>query len=215
MQGSNSYFMPSIFDSLSVSTLLLPSGLREADSAAQRSSPESSTAPSGSTSPHPAAPPLLPPLSSRLAFQQTPSSVERAGGSAPLGGLPTAAAGAASAATALAYMDVLGQDPASALLLPRPQAVGSPGHPSPSLGLGNGDGSSSDSLDRQAAGQEEDEDEDDEDDDEDEDSSEYENLVSMTTATGAAPSPLSAEVLSMGRPPALRPDGDTQSSPTS
>ncbi|XP_037128433.1 BRISC complex subunit Abraxas 2 isoform X2 [Syngnathus acus] len=80
----------------------------------------------------------------------------------------------------------------SAALLPRPQAVGSPGHPTPghptpghptpgplaaasnpvsvpsSPYLGNGDGSSSDSLDRQAAGQEF---------DDDEDSSEYENLV--------------------------------------
>lgn len=73
--------------------------------------------------------------------------------------------------------------PTSAALLPRPQAVGSPGHPSPSpLGLklsagpspapspstpylGNGDGSSSDSLDRQAAGQEDDDEEEDDDDD--------------------------------------------------
>ncbi|KAK7901186.1 hypothetical protein WMY93_017955 [Mugilogobius chulae] len=78
------------------------------------------------------------------------------------------------------YTDLLSQDesllsssssPTSAALLPRPQAVGSPGHPTPvplgmdlglglSLGsnpvptsnspyLGNGDGSSSDSLDRQ------------------------------------------------------------------
>uniref|UniRef100_A0A3Q3K133 MPN domain-containing protein n=1 Tax=Monopterus albus TaxID=43700 RepID=A0A3Q3K133_MONAL len=102
------------------------------------------------------------------------------------------------------YVDLLSQDdsllsssspPTSAALLPRPQAVGSPGHPTPgplnmSLGLGpstssnpvtapstpylgNGDGSSSDSLDRQAAGQEDDEEDED---DEDEDSSEYENL---------------------------------------
>ncbi|XP_041922529.1 BRISC complex subunit Abraxas 2 [Alosa sapidissima] len=201
--------------------------LQEADTADQRSSPESSTALSDAASPSPRAPapPLLPPLSSRLAFQQTPpSSADRGGASAPLGGLP-AAAGASSAgvagAGASAYMGVLGQDPTRALLLPRPQAVGSPGHPSPSLGLGNGDGSSSDSLDRQAAGQEGDDE--DEDEDEDEDSSEYENLVSVTTATAAvtagagaaATSPLSAEVLAMGRPAALRPDGDAQGSSTS
>ncbi|XP_010868241.2 BRISC complex subunit Abraxas 2 isoform X2 [Esox lucius] len=108
--------------------------------------------------------------------------------------------------------------PTSAALLPRPQAVGSPGHPSPNpmgLGLGlsvgsspapspstpylgNGDGSSSDSLDRQAAGQE------DEDEDEDEDSSEYENLVSEV----AQLPPVTINVLAQGRPASLSPDGD-------
>ncbi|XP_054456373.1 BRISC complex subunit Abraxas 2 isoform X1 [Anoplopoma fimbria] len=118
--------------------------------------------------------------------------------------------------------------PTSAALLPRPQAVGSPGHPTPGplgmgLGLaassnpvtttntpylGNGDGSSSDSLDRQAAGQEDDED--DEDEDEDEDSSEYENLVSEA---GHLPM-VSASVLAQGRPAALGPDGDARGSQT-
>uniref|UniRef100_A0A3P9M226 Abraxas 2, BRISC complex subunit n=1 Tax=Oryzias latipes TaxID=8090 RepID=A0A3P9M226_ORYLA len=134
------------------------------------------------------------------------------------------------------YTDLLSQDdnllssspPTSAALLPRPQAVGSPGHPTPlplamrlgpsmELGLGtnvnpvntpitpylgNGDGSSSDSLDRQAAGQE--------DDDEDEDSSEYENLVSE----GAHLPTVSASALAQGRPAALGPDGDAHGSQT-
>ncbi|XP_063047100.1 BRISC complex subunit Abraxas 2 [Engraulis encrasicolus] len=222
--------------------------LQEADSTTQRPSPEASTSTSSSSSTQP---PLLPPLSSRLAFQQSPppasssSSIGDRGGastvapsnSTPLLGL--AASSSSSSGSASAYMDMLGQDPGSALLLPRPQAVGSPGHPSPAglglglglglgmglgLGLGNGDGSSSDSLDRQAAGQEEDDDEEDDDDDDDEDSSEYENLVSVPAASAAstannaaagATSPLSAEVLAMGRPAALRPDGDAHGSSTS
>lgn len=129
------------------------------------------------------------------------------------------------------YADLLSQDdsllsssssPTSAALLPRPQAVGSPGHPTPGplgmdlgLGLGlcsnsvsspntpylgNGDGSSSDSLDRQAAGQEDDDDDDEE---EDEDSSEYENLVSEGPA-----------LVAHGRPAALSPDGDARGSQT-
>lgn len=145
------------------------------------------------------------------------------------------------------YTDLLSQDdnllcssspPTSAALLPRPQAVGSPGHPTPAplgtdLGLGprlgmglnanlnpvstpstpylgNGDGSSSDSLDRQAAGQEDDDDDDEEDDenDEDEDSSEYENLVSEGTRLAM----VSASVLAHGRPAALSPDGDARGS---
>ncbi|XP_030642302.1 BRISC complex subunit Abraxas 2 [Chanos chanos] len=104
-------------------------------------------------------------------------------------------------------------DPIGAPLLPRPQAVGSPGHPSPSPGLGNGDGSSSDSLDRQAAGQEDQEDDNDDDvdeDEEEEDSSEYENLLSEQSQ-----SPLATESLSLGRPAALRPDGDAHSSSSS
>jgi len=141
------------------------------------------------------------------------------------------------------YADLMSHDdallstsssPTSAALLPRPQAVGSPGHPSPAslalgmgLGLGgassgpapaptsstpylgNGDGSSSDSLDRQAAGQEDEEQEEDEDDDdEDEDSSEYENLVSEAPHLPA----LSASMLAQGRPAALSPDGDVRGS---
>nr|XP_015800322.2 BRISC complex subunit Abraxas 2 isoform X2 [Nothobranchius furzeri] len=139
------------------------------------------------------------------------------------------------------YTDLLSQTvnvlsssspPTSAALLPRPQAVGSPGHPTPiplgpDLGLGirlnmglgatlnpvstpstpylgNGDGSSSDSLDRQAAGQEDD----DEEDEEDEDSSEYENLVSEGTHLPLVPD----GVLSQGRPAALNPDGDARGS---
>ncbi|XP_027863185.1 BRISC complex subunit Abraxas 2 isoform X1 [Xiphophorus couchianus] len=141
------------------------------------------------------------------------------------------------------YTDLLSQDdnllsssspPTRAALLPRPQAVGSPGHPSPApvqtdLGLGlrqgmglgaslspvgtpstpylgNGDGSSSDSLDRQAAGQEDDEEEDE--DEADEDSSEYENLVSE----GSHLPLISASVLAQGRPAALGPDGDARDS---
>ncbi|XP_077438567.1 BRISC complex subunit Abraxas 2 [Vanacampus margaritifer] len=109
--------------------------------------------------------------------------------------------------------------PTSAALLPRPQAVGSPGHPTPgplatgaaassnpisapsSPYLGNGDGSSSDSLDRQAAGQEFD-------DDEDEDSSEYENLVSEAPRLPMNP----ASLLARSRPSALGPDGDAHGS---
>ncbi|XP_055782163.1 BRISC complex subunit Abraxas 2-like isoform X1 [Salvelinus fontinalis] len=152
-------------------------------------------------------------LLSRVAFH-TPSTPERPGPSA----------------NPPAYADLLSlqndsllpfsSSPTSAALLPRPQAVGSPGHPSPSpLGLGrsagpnlapspgtpylgNGDGSSYDSLDRQAAGQEDDDD--DEEEDDDEDSSEYENLVSEV---GQLPS-VSASVLLQGRPAALSPDGD-------
>ncbi|XP_061694019.1 BRISC complex subunit Abraxas 2 isoform X2 [Syngnathoides biaculeatus] len=113
--------------------------------------------------------------------------------------------------------------PTSAALLPRPQAVGSPGHPMPGpptvgLGtassnpvgapnspyLGNGDGSSSDSLDRQAAGQEFD------DEDEDEDSSEYENLVSEAPRLPVTP----ASLLARSQPSGLGPDGDTRGSQT-
>ncbi|XP_066529783.1 BRISC complex subunit Abraxas 2 isoform X1 [Hoplias malabaricus] len=102
------------------------------------------------------------------------------------------------------YTAALPPEPPSAILLPRPQAVGSPGHPSPSLG--NGDGSSSDSLNRQAIGQE-DQAEEDEEEDDDEDSSEYENLVSEQLQ-----SPLLTETVSLGRPATLWPDGDTHSS---
>ncbi|XP_011601526.2 BRISC complex subunit Abraxas 2 isoform X2 [Takifugu rubripes] len=138
------------------------------------------------------------------------------------------------------YADLLSQDdsllsssssPTNAALLPRPQAVGSPGHPTPGLMgvglglglglgsitnpvttpstpyLGNGDGSSSDSLDRQAAGQEDDEDDEDE---EDEDSSEYENLVSESTQLPGGVS----SVLAHGRAAALSPDGDVRGSQT-
>uniref|UniRef100_A0A7N8YD76 Abraxas 2, BRISC complex subunit n=2 Tax=Mastacembelus armatus TaxID=205130 RepID=A0A7N8YD76_9TELE len=111
------------------------------------------------------------------------------------------------------YTDLLSQDDSllsssspstSAALLPRPQAVGSPGHPTPGpLGMGLGLGS--DSLDRQAAGQE-----DDEEDDEDEDSSEYENLVSEAAHLPVA----SASILAPGRPAALSPDGDARGSQT-
>ncbi|CAL9687609.1 unnamed protein product [Knipowitschia caucasica] len=130
------------------------------------------------------------------------------------------------------YADLMSQDdsllssssPTSAALLPRPQAVGSPGHPTPgpvgmdlglglSLGsnpvptpnspyLGNGDGSSSDSLDRHAAGQEDDDDDDE--DEDDEDSSEYENLVSEA----------SLQMVAHGRPSALSPEGDARGSQT-
>ncbi|KAJ3610066.1 hypothetical protein NHX12_022160 [Muraenolepis orangiensis] len=143
------------------------------------------------------------------------------------------------------YADLMSHDdallstsssPTSAALLPRPQAVGSPGHPSPAslvlgmglgLGLGtssvpapasstpylgNGDGSSSDSLDRQAAGQEDEvEDNDDDDDEEDEDSSEYENLVSEAPHLPT----FSGSILAQGRPAALSPDGDVHGSQTS
>ncbi|XP_041722407.1 BRISC complex subunit Abraxas 2-like isoform X2 [Coregonus clupeaformis] len=147
-------------------------------------------------------------LLSRVVFH-TPSTPERPGPSA----------NPPSYADLLSLQDdsllPSSSSPTSAALLPRPQAVGSPGHPSPSpLGLGlsagpspgpspstpylgNGDGSSSDSLDRQAAGQEDD-------DDDDEDSSEYENLVSEV-----AQLPLvTASVLAQGHPAALSPDGD-------
>ncbi|XP_029525182.1 BRISC complex subunit abraxas 2-like isoform X2 [Oncorhynchus nerka] len=169
--------------------------LQEAQNPEQRPTPEENSEPPETS------------LLSRVIFH-TPSTPERLGPSA----------------NPPSYADLLSlQDdsllpslssPTSAALLPRPQAVGSPGHPSPSpLGLnpspapspstpylGNGDGSSSDSLDRQAAGQEDDE----EDDDDDEDSSEYENLVSEV----AQLPPVTASVLAQGRPAALSPDGD-------
>ncbi|XP_059376548.1 BRISC complex subunit Abraxas 2 isoform X1 [Carassius carassius] len=104
------------------------------------------------------------------------------------------------------YSTTLPPDSPSAILLPRPQAVGSPGHPSPSLGLGNGDGSSSDSLNRQATGQEDQEDGD----DDDEDSSEYENLVSEQLQP-----PSLTETVTLGRPATLWPDGDAHSPPGS
>ncbi|KAJ8264460.1 hypothetical protein GJAV_G00149420 [Gymnothorax javanicus] len=99
----------------------------------------------------------------------------------------------------------------SAVLLPRPQAVGASGrsasgHSFSGVGYpGNGDGSSADFLDRQAAGQEDEEEEDDEDDDEDEeDSSENENLV-------VEPSEVAdSGVLSL--PQVLRADGSSQAS---
>ncbi|NP_998460.1 BRISC complex subunit Abraxas 2 [Danio rerio] len=106
------------------------------------------------------------------------------------------------------YSTALPPDSPSAILLPRPQAVGSPGHPSPSLGLGNGDGSSSDSLNRQATGQEDHEEDDD--DDEDEDSSEYENLVSEQLQPTSLP-----DAVALGRPATLWPDGDAHSPPGS
>ncbi|XP_017332350.1 BRISC complex subunit Abraxas 2 isoform X1 [Ictalurus punctatus] len=107
----------------------------------------------------------------------------------------------ANSEPAALYTNELAPDTPSAILLPRPQAVGSPGHPSPSpgIGMGNGDGSSSDSLNRHTIGQE------DHDDDEDEDSSEYENLVSEQFQ-----SPHLTE--SLGRPATLWPDGDARSS---
>ncbi|XP_055758460.1 BRISC complex subunit Abraxas 2-like isoform X2 [Salvelinus fontinalis] len=175
--------------------------LQEAQNPEQRPTPEENSEPPETS------------LLSRVVFH-TPSTPERAGPSA----------------NPPSYADLLSlQDdsllhslssPTSAALVPRPQAVGSPGHPSPSpLGLnlsagpspapspstpylGNGDGSSSDSLDRQAAGQEDDEEDDD--DDDDEDSSEYENLVSEV----AQLPPVTASVLAQGRPAALSPDGD-------
>ena len=195
--------------------LLYSPGLRESQNADSHSTPEENTEPS-----------LASPLS-RITFH-TPSAPER----------PSTSPNPPS------YADLLSQDdsllsssspPTSAALLPRPQAVGSPGHPTPGplgmavglgLGLGtssnpvttpstpylgNGDGSSSDSLDRQAAGQEDDEDdEDDDEEEEDEDSSEYENLVSE-----AAHLPMgSASILAQGRPAALSPDGDARGSQT-
>lgn len=112
----------------------------------------------------------------------------------------------ANSEPAALYTNELAPDPPSAILLPRPQAVGSPGHPSPSpgIGMGNGDGSSSDSLNRHTIGQE-DLDDDEDEDDEDEDSSEYENLVSEQFQ-----SPHLTQ--SLGRPATLWPDGDAHSS---
>lgn len=106
----------------------------------------------------------------------------------------------ANSQSAALYSNELAPDPPSAILLPRPQAVGSPGHPSPSpgIGMGNGDGSSSDSLNRHAIGQEDR-------DDDDEDSSEYENLVSEQFQLPHLTEPL-------GRPATLWPDGDAHSS---
>ncbi|KAM9726750.1 BRISC complex subunit Abraxas 2 isoform 2-T2 [Menidia menidia] len=189
--------------------------LRDAQNADLHSTPEENTEPSKA------------PRLSWITFQ-TPSAPER----------PSTSPNPPS------YTDLLSQDdnllsssspPTNAALLPRPQAVGSPGHPTPAplgaglglglgLGLGatsnpvsapstpylgNGDGSSSDSLDRQAAGQEDDDDEEEEDED-DEDSSEYENLVSE----GAHLPLVSAGVLAQGRPAALSPDGDARGSQT-
>ncbi|XP_015240699.1 BRISC complex subunit Abraxas 2 isoform X2 [Cyprinodon tularosa] len=145
------------------------------------------------------------------------------------------------------YADLLSQDdnllsssspPTSAALLPRPQAVGSPGHPTPvpvqtdlglglrqsmglgsSLGavstpstpyLGNGDGSSSDSLDRQAAGQEDDEEDEDDDEDDEDDADEDSSEYENLVSEGSHM--VSASVLAQGRPAALSPDGDARGS---
>ncbi|XP_028324935.1 BRISC complex subunit Abraxas 2 isoform X1 [Gouania willdenowi] len=183
--------------------------LRDAQNAATNSTPEEDTVPSVVT------------LLSRVSFH-APSAPER----------PNTSPNRPSYTDLLSQDDSLlssGSPPTSAALLPRPQAVGSPGHPPPgplgmSLGinsnpiptpttpyLGNGDGSSSDSLDRQAAGQEDDEDEEEEEDDEeDEDSSEYENLVS----DAARFTMVSSSVFSQGRPASLSPDGDARGSQT-
>ncbi|XP_021172880.2 BRISC complex subunit Abraxas 2 isoform X2 [Fundulus heteroclitus] len=148
------------------------------------------------------------------------------------------------------YTDLLSQDdnllssssspPTSAALLPRPQAVGSPGHPTPapvqtdlglglrqSVGLGassspvstpstaylgNGDGSSSDSLDRQAAGQEDDDDDDDDDEGDEEDADEDSSEYENLVSEGSHLPLVSAGVLSQGRPAALSPDGDARGS---
>uniref|UniRef100_A0A674DTH5 Abraxas 2, BRISC complex subunit n=1 Tax=Salmo trutta TaxID=8032 RepID=A0A674DTH5_SALTR len=156
--------------------------LQEAQNPEPRPTPEENTEPPETS------------LLSRVAFH-TPSTPERPGPSA----------------NPPAYADLLSlqndsllpfsSSPTSAALLPRPQAVGSPGHPSPSpLGLGLSAGPNP------AAGQEDDDDDDDEEEDDDnEDSSEYENLVSEV---GQLP-PVSASVLVQGRPAALSPDGDT------
>nr|XP_061794322.1 BRISC complex subunit abraxas 2-like [Nerophis lumbriciformis] len=149
-------------------------------------------------------------LLSRISFQE-PSAPER----------PSISSNPPSYADLISQGDPLlsssSPPPTSAALLPRPQAVGSPGHPAPgplatgatsnpisSPYLGNGDGSSSDSLDRQAAGQEFD------DEDEDEDSSEYENLVSEAPRTSMTP----ASLLARSRPSTLDPDGDARGSQT-
>ncbi|XP_029377568.1 BRISC complex subunit Abraxas 2 isoform X2 [Echeneis naucrates] len=202
--------------------------LCEAQNADSHSTPEENTEPSEAS------------LLSRITFH-TPSAPER---SRIMFHTPSAPERPSTSPNPPSYADLLTQDdslpssssspPTSAALLPRPQAVGSPGHPTPgplgmglglglSLGLsassnpvttpstpylGNGDGSSSDSLDRQAAGQEDDDDDDD--DDEDEDSSEYENLVSEATHLPM----VTASVLAQGRPAALSPDGDARGSQT-
>ncbi|XP_061546450.1 BRISC complex subunit Abraxas 2 isoform X1 [Phycodurus eques] len=156
-------------------------------------------------------------LLSRISFH-TPSAPER----------PSISPNPPSYTDLLSHGDSLlpssSPSPTSAALLPRPQAVGSPGHPTPGplpmgLGmglasnpvsapsspyLGNGDGSSSDSLDRQAAGQEFD------DEDEDEDSSEYENLVSEAPHLPVTPGSL----LARSQPSGLGPDGDARGSQT-
>ncbi|CAK6953094.1 PREDICTED: BRISC complex subunit Abro1 isoform X2 [Scomber scombrus] len=188
--------------------------LRPAQNLDSHSTPEENTEPSETS------------LLSRIVFH-TPSAPER----------PSTSPNPPPYADLLSLDDSLlssSSPPTSAALLPRPQAVGSPGHPTPGplgmglgLGLGlvpgasskpvptpstpylgNGDGSSSDSLDRQAAGQEDDEE--DEDDDEDEDSSEYENLVSEAPHLPM----VSGSVLAQGRPAALSPDGDARGSQT-
>ncbi|XP_062256762.1 BRISC complex subunit Abraxas 2 isoform X1 [Platichthys flesus] len=186
--------------------------LQEAQNADSHSTPEENTEPSEAS------------LLSRMTFH-TPSAPER----------PRTSPNPPSYADLLIQDDSLpssSSPPTNAALLPRPQAVGSPGHPTPgALGmglglglglglgassnpvttpstpyLGNGDGSSSDSLDRQAAGQEDDDD----DDEEDEDSSEYENLVSESAHLPM----VAASVLAQGRPAALSPDGDAHGSQT-
>nr|XP_057914943.1 BRISC complex subunit Abraxas 2 isoform X2 [Doryrhamphus excisus] len=182
--------------------------LREAQNPDSHSTPEENTEPSETSH------------LSRISFH-TPSAPER----------PSISSDPPSYADLMSQSESLlssSSPPTSAALLPRPQAVGSPGHPTPgplgiisSLGLGatsnpvstpsppylgNGDGSSSDSLDRQAAGQEFDDD----DDDEDEDSSEYENLVSEAARLPVSP----ATLLARSRSSALGPDGDTRGSQT-
>ncbi|XP_028823402.1 BRISC complex subunit Abraxas 2 isoform X2 [Denticeps clupeoides] len=152
-------------------------------------------------------PPLLTQQTSHVPLQQGSLPLDWSGTTSPLT-LP-AAGMAVGAGT---YTGPPSQDSPSALLLPRPQAVGSPGHPPLGLRLGNDDGSSSNSLERHPTGWDVDEENEDnvesEEEDDDENSSEYENLMSE------ALSPLVTETLMLGRPAALQPDGDVQSSPS-
>ena len=168
-------------------------------------------------------------LTSRTAFQPPPAAPERPG----ISPNPPSYEDLMSHDEALLSTSSSSSAPTSAALLPRPQAVGSPGHPSPAslalgmglgLGLGLGAGSSptpappasttttttpylgngdGSSSDSLDRQAAGQEDEEDED-DEDEDSSEYENLVSVAPLLP----PISASMLAQGRAAALSPDGD-------
>ncbi|KPP70107.1 BRISC complex subunit Abro1-like [Scleropages formosus] len=99
----------------------------------------------------------------------------------------------------LPYSDMVPRAGPPAALLPRPQAVGSPGRPAQPNPT-PGDGSSSSDLERRATGREDGESEE----ADGEDYSVYDNLESEPT-----------ELLSQGRAAFLRPDGDARGSQNS
>ncbi|CAN9499694.1 unnamed protein product [Ophioblennius macclurei] len=198
--------------------------LREAQNADSHSAPEENTESSEAS------------LLSRISFQ-APSAPER----------PNTSPNPPS------YTDLLSQDdsllsstspPTSAALLPRPQAVGSPGHPTPAplgigLGLGHGLGlglgvspnpvaaaaaaappstpylGNGDGSSSDSLDRQAAGQEDDDDDEEDEGDEDEDSSEYENLVSEAAHLPIvSASVLAQGRPASLSPDGDARGSQT-